>query len=573
MEQKSSLRRFAKYYRPVIGLFLLDSFFAILLASVSVGTPFLTQFIIKSAQASQFKELYIGIGLLVTILVVRMLSNAIVTKWGHYMGVKMEVNMRKEAVKKMHRLPLSHFDKTETGTYISRIVSDLKDIPEFAHHGPEDLIIAVLTAAGGFTYAFLQTWIIGLTLAIVFIIGITVIYFIRVKWRKIWTKVRESNSEMSASIGFQVEGVSEIKSYNSEKFERKRFNEFHKGYKKSFFKLYNFEAWFTVSNVLIMSLTSIVTLSIGGWELAEKKITIAQLVGLTSAATILNQPMQKFVNVYTMISRGSSSVDRFFEFMDLEEEKSVGTLKAPSFKGNIEFKNVYFSYQDEKDNTIKVLKNFSLKIKAGEKVAIIGATGIGKSTLLKLLLRYYEIQKGKILIDGQDISNFDLGSLRTRLGYIQQQPTMFNDTIKNNILYGRPEATMEEIIKASNDASIQDFIDKLDEGFETIVGPRGSKLSGGQKQRIAIARAFLAHSDIFLLDEATSALDNETEAKIKDSIDRLTKNKTTLIVAHRLSTIKEVDRIIVLGKGGKILQEGNHKQLIKTEGYYKAMHI
>ncbi len=573
MKQKTPLRRFSKYYKPVIGLFLLDSFFAIILSGVSVGTPFLTQFIIKSAQDSEFKSLYIGIGMLVSILAVRMLSNAIVTKWGHYMGVKMEVNMRKEAVKKMHRLPLSHFDKTQTGTYISRIVSDLKDIPEFAHHGPEDFIIAVLTATGGFTYAFLQSWIIGATLVAVFAIGILVIYFIRVKWRLIWLKVRESNSEMSASIGFQVEGVSEIKSYNSEDFEWKRFNQFQKGYKKNFFKLYDFEAWFTISNILIMSLTSITALSVGGWQLAEKQISVSQLVGLTASATILNQPMQKFVNVYTMISRGSSSVDRFFEFMDLKEEISSGHLKAPHFKGNIEFKNVYFSYTDEKGNTVKVLENFNLKIKAGEKVAIIGETGIGKSTLLKLLLRYYEIQKGKILIDSQDISTFELGSLRKRLGYIQQQPTMFNDSIKNNILYGKPDASDADIIKASKDASIYDFVNKLKEGFETVVGPRGAKLSGGQKQRIAIARAFIAKSDIFLLDEATSALDNETEAKIKDSIERLTKDKTSLIVAHRLSTIKEVDRIIVLGKGGAILQEGNHKKLIKTKGYYKSMHF
>lgn len=573
MKKKTPLRRLTKYYKPVMGLFLLDSFFAILLSGVAIGTPFLTQFIIKSGVDSDFGQLYIGIGLLITILVVRMISTAIVTKWGHYMGIRMEINMRRDAVKKMHRLPLSHFDKTQTGTYISRVVTDLKDIPEFAHHGPEDFIIATITSIGGFTYAFLQSWIIGLALLIVFIIGMIIIYVIRIKWRVIWTRVRESNSEMSASIGFQVEGVSEIKSYNSEDFERKRFSKFQKGYEKHFYKLFDFESWFTATNILIMSLTSIFALSIGGYELANGDITIAQLVGLTSAAAILNQPMQKFVNVYTMISRGSSAVDRFFEFMDLDEEVSSGTIAAPKFKGNIEFKNVSFSYTDEDGNVINVLKDFNLKIKQGEKVAIIGETGIGKSTLLKLLLRYYEIQKGKILIDGKDITKFELGSLRKRLGYIQQQPVMFNDSIKNNILYGKTDATDDEIIKAAKDAYIFDFIQTLENSFDTIIGPRGAKMSGGQKQRIAIARAFIANSDIFLMDEATSALDNETEANIKDSTEKLTKDKTTLIVAHRLSTIKEVDRIIVLGKGGKILQEGNHKELIKAKGYYKSMHI
>ena len=573
MTNKKPLRRFIKYYRPVMNLFLLDSFFAIILAGVAVGTPFLTQFIIKSGVNSNYYHLYLGIGFLVTILFLRLVSNAVVNKWGHYMGIKMEANMRKDAIDKMHKLPLYHFDTTETGKYISRIVTDIKDIPEFAHHGPEDFIIAFLTASGGFTYAFLQSWEIGIILVLVFLVGIIVIYFIRIKWRAIWTKVRVSNSEMSASIGFQVDSVSEIKSYNSQNFEWNRFKKFQDGYKKHFFSLYNFEAWFSVANVLIMSLTSVITLAVGSLELARNQISVSQLVGLTSVAAILNQPMQKFVNVYTMISRGSSSVDRFFEFMAAPEEINNGTLIAPKFKGNIEFKNVWFSYKDKNNKNIKVFENFNLKINAGEKIAIIGETGIGKSTLLKLILRFYEIQKGKILIDGKDISEFELGSLRIRLGYIQQQPIIFNDTIKNNILYGKSSATTEDIFQAAKEALIYDFVNKLNNGFETVVGPRGARLSGGQKQRLAIARAFISNSDIFLMDEATSALDNETENKIKISTQKLTKNKTTLIVAHRLTTIKEVDRIVVIGKCGKILQSGNHNELIKSDGYYKAMHI
>ncbi|WKX02222.1 ABC transporter ATP-binding protein [Candidatus Mycoplasma mahonii] len=570
---KSTLREFIRYYKPVIGLFLLDSFFAIILASISVGTPFLTQYIVQNAISSDYQALGMGIGFLCTLLVLRLISSAIVTKWGHLMGLNMEINMRREAVEKMHRLPMTNFDKTPTGSYISRIVSDLKDIPEFAHHGPEDLIIALLVSVGGFTYAFLQSWIIGTILVFVFIVGVIVIYLIRSKWRKIWINVREKNAEMSASIGFQIEGAAEIKSYNSEKFERERFLEIQEKYKKSFSVLYRFEAYFTVSNVLVIASTTLITTTVGSFMIADKTITLPQFVGLTSAAVMLVQPMQKFVNVYTMLSRGASSVDRFFEYMAQDEEKQSGVKTITKLKGMIEFRNVTFSYKNEDGSMVDVFKDFNLSIKHGEKIALIGETGIGKSTLLKLLLRFYDIQKGDILIDGISIYKYEVGSLRRNIGYVQQQSVMFYDTIENNILYGKPDATSSEVVNAAKNAEIYPFISSLEHKFKTVAGPRGAKLSGGQKQRIALARCFLADSKILLMDEATSALDNETESKIKSAVAKLSKHKTTLIVAHRLTTIKEVDRIIVLGRGGMILQSGSHQDLINQSGYYKDMDI
>ena len=572
-KQKSWLRRFLPFYKPVMGLFLLDSLFAVILAGVAVGTPFLTQWITKSAMGSDYQAIGIGIGMLVSILFIKMISHAVITKWGHIMGIRMEVNMRRKAIKKMQSLPMSHFDKTDTGTYISRIVSDLKDIPEFAHHAPEDFIVAVLISVGGFTYAFLQSWIIGVILLGVFVVGIVVIYLIRSKWRVIWTKVRKHNSEMSASVGFQVEGISEIKSFDAANFERKRFDKFQDGYKNAYYKLYKFEAIFTVANVMMMSLTSLVTLAIGSFLLADNKITVPQLIGLTSAAAMLTSPMQKFVNVYVMLSRGESSIERFFEFMDLPEESLSGTKRVKKLKGDIEFKNVDFSYIDDKNKKVVVLDKFNLKIKSGQKIAIIGETGIGKSTILKLLLRFYDIQGGEILVDGINVNDYKVGDLRQRLGYVQQMPGLFHDTIKNNILYGKPKATMAEIKKAAKDAQIDKFIDNLKDGYNTVAGPRGAKLSGGQKQRIAIARTFIAHADVLLMDEATSALDNETEQQIKKALDKLSKGKTSIIIAHRLSTIKEVDRIIVMGKGGVVFQEGTHDELIKKDGYYKDMNF
>ena len=574
MEKKKSwLVRFAPFYKPVMGLFILDLFFATILSGVAVGTPFLTQYITKAAIGSDYSAISLGIGLLITILFIKMISNFVVTKWGHMMGIRMEVNMRRKAIKKMQNLPMSHFDKTDTGTYISRVVSDLKDIPEFAHHAPEDFFMAVLISVGGFTYAFLQSWIIGVVLLSVFIIGIFVIYLIRKKWRIIWTKVRKANSVMSASVGFQVEGISEIKSFNAEKFESERFEKTQEKYKQSFYKLYKFEGYFTVSNVLVMAMTSLVTLAIGSYLVADGKISVPQLIGLTSAAAMLNMPMQKVVNVYSMLSRGSSSVERFFEFMDIEEENLSGNKNVEKIKGDIEFRKVYFSYTDEKGKKVHVLKDFNIKIKEGEKIAIIGETGIGKSTILKLILRFYEIQKGTIFVDGVDVKDYNVGDLRKRFGYVQQMPTLFHDTIKNNILYGKPSATDAEVDAAAKDAQIDKFIKKLKDGYDTVAGPRGAKLSGGQKQRIAIARTLIAHTDVLLMDEPTSALDNETEQQIKIAMGKLTKDKTTIIIAHRLSTIKEVDRIIVMGKGGIILQSGTHKSLINKPGYYKDMNF
>lgn len=289
------------------------------------------------------------------------------------------------------------------------------------------------------------------------------------------------------------------------------------------------------------------------------------MVGLTSAAAIINQPIQRFIAVYSMLSRGASSVNRFFDFMDLPEEINKGKVIASNIKGKIEFKNVDFSYVDQEGKTIHVLKDFNLVIKPGETIAFVGETGIGKSTILKLILRFYEIQAGTILIDGVNLQDYDIHSLRKEIGYIQQAPVIFDDSIKNNILYGKPEATAEEIAAATKAAYVDDFLSKTSAGLETRIGPKGARLSGGQRQRLSIARAVLASSPILLLDEATSALDNDTEKKIKDSLEKLSKNSTTLVVAHRLSTIKDADRVVVLGNGGKILEEGKFDDLIKIK--------
>lgn len=488
------------------------------------------------------------------------------------MGVRMEVNMRKDIVNKMHRLEMSYYDKTPIGSFISRMVSDLRDIPEFAHHAPEDFIIATVTGAGGVTFAFLQNWIIGVVFLFIIIVGIIVITFVNRKWRLVFETVRELNSEMSSSIGRQAEAISEIKSYASESFEAKLFSDIQDRYTALNRRFYKFEGMANVTSILIMASSTFIATAAGAILVVEKQIEWPQMIGLTTAAATINQPIQRFVAVYNMLARGASSVNRFFEFMDLPEEINKGKIIAKDIKGEIEFKNVDFSYVDPEGKTINVLNDFSLKIKPGETIAFVGETGIGKSTILKLLLRFYEIQKGEILVDGIDIREYETYSLRRQIGYIQQMPVIFDDTIKNNILYGKPEATPEEIAEATRASYVDDFLSKTTEGLETKIGPKGARLSGGQRQRLSIARAVLSSSPILLLDEATSALDNETEKKIKDSLNKLTEKSTTLVVAHRLSTIKDADRVLVIGKGGKIVEEGTFDKLAaKKDGHLNRL--
>lgn len=565
---KTYFRRFLHYFKPpkVLGAFILDSFFAIVIGGVVVGTPFLTQMITRAAKNSDFYELYIGIGALASLVIVQLLASWIVTYWGHLMGTHMEINMRKDIINKMHKFEMSFYDKTPIGSFISRMVSDLRDIPEFAHHAPEDMIIAVVTCGGGFTYAFLQSWIVGLTFTGIFVVGIIVLLIVRIRWRIVWEGVKENSSVMSASIGRQAEGITEIKSFSAEEHEAKMFANVQKKYLALQKRFYKIEGVGNVSSIFIIASSTFLALAAGGILVAKHEIDLPQFVGLTSAAAVINQPINRFVAAYTMLARGGASVNRFFEFMDLPEEKNEGTIIANNIKGEIVFNDVTFWYQDAEGKSIKVLEDFNLHIKRGESIAFVGETGIGKSTILKLLLRFYPIQKGEIWIDGINILDYELKSLRQALCYIQQLPIIFDDTVMNNILYGKPTATDEEIKHAVKSAHVDEFLDKLVNGYDFVVGPRGAKLSGGQRQRLSIARAILANSPILLLDEATSALDNETERKIKDSIELLAKNHTMLVVAHRLSTIKDVDRIIVLAKGGKILEEGTYEKLSKNKG-------
>lgn len=550
--------------RKVIRLFLMDTFFALLIASFTVAIPFLTKFITSKAIGKDIEGVVVGFSIFAGMLLIRIMSDFIVTYWGHQMGGLIERKMRADALKHMHKFSMKEFETNNAGVFVSRIVTDLKDISEIAHHSFEDLIVALATFTGAFTFLFLESWIAGVALLGTVLIGSVITYFVTKKWKILWKSVREFSSKLSGAVSQQSGNISEIKTMN---LQNKLLDNFEMGQEKyfgEFKKFYKREGAFVMTNAFFVTLNTLVALLIGALLYINGELDYAGMAGIASAAATLNYPMQKFAAVYSLLSNGFASIERFYDFIGHTHEVDNGKRQLENVKGNIEFKNVSFTYKEENG---PVLKNFNLNIKKGESIAFVGKTGIGKSTVIKLLLRLYNFQEGQVIIDDSEIQDVTLESLRNNITYIQQQPIIFDDSIINNVKIGNFDATEEEVIDAMKLAHVDKIAEKLDLGYESLVGTNGSQLSGGEKQRIAIARSFIKKTNILLLDEATSALDNITEKIINNAMRVMAKNRTTIIVAHRLSTIQWVDRIIVLDKYGVILEEGKYDDLYKKKGH------
>lgn len=550
--------------RKVIKLFLLDTFFALLIAAFTVAIPFLTKFITSKAIGKDIEGVVMGFSIFAGLLLIRIVSDFIVTYWGHQMGGLIERKMRADALRHMHKFTMKEFETNNTGIFVSRVVTDLKDISEIAHHSFEDFIVAIATFSGAFTFLFLQSWIAGVVLLGTVLIGSVITYFVTKKWKVLWKSVRELSSKLSGAVSQQSSSISEIKTMN---LQDGLFNHFEKGQANYFGEYKNFykrEGFFIMTNSLFVTLNTLIALLVGALLLINGQIDYAGMAGIASAAATLNYPMQKFASVYSMLSNGFASIERFYDFISHEHEKDAGITELDRIKGEIHFDNVTFTYKEDNG---PILTNFNLKIKQGESIAFVGKTGIGKSTIIKLLLRLYDYQEGKLTIDNTEVTDATLSSLRRNITYIQQQPVIFDDTIINNVKIGNPFATNEEVIEAMKLANVDKIAEKLESGYNSLVGTNGSQLSGGEKQRIAIARSFIKKSNILLLDEATSALDNITEKIVNNAMRVMAKNKTTIIVAHRLSTIQWVDRIIVLDKYGVILEEGKYDDLYKKKGH------
>ncbi len=565
------IKRFIDYYKPHKKLFYIDMFFALLISTFDLIFPIFTRKMVNDIIPNGRMDILLRWSLaMVVLFVIRYISTYIVAYWGHLLGVRIEQDMREDLFVHLQSLPFSYYDENETGQIMSRIVNDLRDITELAHHGPEDIFISAIMLIGSFFLLLKIEW--RLTLIVYSFIPLIVWFVIarRKKMSQAFTKVREEMGDVNAQLENSISGIRVAKSFTNEDFEIEKFKQGNFNFSEARRKSYKIMAEFASGIGIMSSFLNLLVISIGGYFVYTDIIDVGDLFAYTLYVNFFMQPIKRLVDFAEQYQQGMAGFRRFTEVMDIKsdiiEKPNSGKLEA--VKGKIEFNNVSFKYKDGED---AVLENLNLKISPGETVALVGPSGAGKSTLCHLIPRFYEVESGEILIDNRNIQDLEIKNLRENIGIVQQDVFLFTGTIKDNILYGKMDASDEEVVEAAKKASIHDYIMSLANGYDTHIGEKGTKLSGGQKQRISIARLFLKNPPILILDEATSALDNETEIQIQAALEELSKNRTTLIIAHRLSTIKNADEIFVLTKNG-VVEKGRHEDLLKEDGIYKRLY-
>jgi ATP-binding cassette, subfamily B, bacterial len=564
------LKRFLGYYKPHLKLFTLDMVCAFSLACIDLLFPLLTRkFINQWIPAAQFNYMVLaGLGLL-SLFMLRVVFSYIVGYYGHFMGTLIEFDMRRDLFNHIETLPYNFFSNQKLGQIINRFVGDLRDIAELSHHGPEDLFISSIMLVGSF---FILLRIQPTLTLIVFFFMLLLLLFSIFKRREIersFNKVRETHGEMNAQIESSISGIRLTKSFTNEPFEMKKFENVNMQYRNSWKSVYRAIAVFMSGNGFLVDLLNLSVLVIGGWFVVQGAINIGDLAAYLLYAAFTLQPIRRLMFFIEGFESGISGFRRFTELMDIQSDikENETAIEIKDCKGHIEFDQVSFKYHDGHQNVISKL---NLDIKPGQNLALVGPSGAGKTTISNLIPRFYDVTEGSVKIDGIDIRNYTLASLRKNIGIVQQDVSIFWGSIKDNIAYGRLDAGDKEIEEAAEKARILDFILSLPEGMNSFVGEKGVKLSGGQKQRIAIARVFLKNPPILILDEATSSLDNETETEIQKAIEALSINRTTITIAHRLSTIQQANMIAVLQDDG-IKEMGTHEELIKLNGYYARL--
>ncbi len=564
------LKRFITYYKPHKTLFIIDMICAFLVAAMDLVFPMFTNYLLKDAIPNKnLRTILIFTIVLVLLYVVKLIANYIIDYWGHVMGVRLQYDMRKEVFAHLQTLPFSYFDDNKTGNIMSRIVNDLMDISELAHHGPEDVFISIIMLIGSF--GLLCAINIKLTLIIFACIPIIIIFTMtkRMKMSKAFYDVRKKIAVVNTKLENSISGIRVAKSFTNEEYEMEKFDEGNTQFRTSRSSAYKYMAEFMSGMRFFVDMLNVVVLGFGGYFVYKGELGVIDLSTYFLYVAYFMQPIRRLTSFVEQYQSGMSGFKRFVELMDTKPD-IVDSDNAREFKdvqGEIEFKNATFKYEGSEE----ILSNINLKIEKGKTLALVGPSGGGKTTICHLIPRFYELNKGKITIDGEDIKDITLKSLRKNKGIVQQDVFLFTGTIKDNILYGNPEADDDEVIEAAKNANIHDFIMSLPEGYETYVGERGVKLSGGQKQRISIARVFLKNPPILILDEATSALDNTSELIIQKSLEKLSKGRTSIIVAHRLSTVKNADEIVVLTNKG-IVEKGAHKELINSGEIYARLY-
>lgn len=546
-------------------------FFALLISGFDLAFPMVTRNIVNDIAPSGRMDLLLKWTLImIALIIIRYISYYIVSYWGHLLGVYIENDMRSDLFSHLQTLPFSYYDNAKTGHIMSRIVNDLRDITELAHHGPEDLFISAVMLIGSFILLMRIEW--RLTLIIFAFIPIIIAFamFKRTKMAHAFKEVRKKIANINAQLENSISGVRVAQSFTNEDYEIEKFQEGNNEFKEARRYSYKIMAEFVSGIGLMTNVLNLAVVSIGGYFIHLNLITGGDLLAYSLSVNFMLQPIRRMADFLEQYQNGMSGFERFMEIMNIESDilDSEDAVDLEDVKGVIEFDDVSFSYTNGEE---RVLSNLNLSIDAGKTVALVGPSGAGKTTLCHLIPRFYNTDKGKILIDGIDIKDIKLKSLRENIGLVQQDVFLFTGTIKDNIAYGDITKSDKEIIESAKKARIHDFILTLPHGYDTYIGEKGVKLSGGQKQRISISRLFLKDPKILLLDEATSALDNETELLIQESLEELAKGRTTLIIAHRLSTIKNADEIFVLTNNG-IEEKGSHEKLLEEDNLYAKLY-
>ncbi len=569
-----NLKKMISYYKPYQGIFWADMFFAALSASVALTLPLIVRYVTSTLIYMEPAEILAKVkwlaGLLLVMVAVDCYSKFFIANYGHVMGAKIEYDMRAEIFDHFQKLSFAFYDNQKVGQLMSRITTDLFDITELMHHGPENIILSIIKIIGAFAILLSINPLLALAAFVVLPFMFAFAYYMNKKMRLAFRQNRVRIAEINGQIEDNLSGIRVVKSFANEAIENEKFRQGNEGFLAAKKNSYHYMGSFNAGMGAFTTLIQVCVILAGTVLIAYGRVDISDLVTFLLYISVFTEPVRTLIDFTEQFQNGYTGFERFREIMDIEPDikDADDATELCEVKGDISFENVSFRYEE---NTEQVLDHINLNVPAGSYMALVGSSGAGKSTLCSLIPRFYDVTNGSVKIDGKDIRSLTLKSLRDHIGIVQQDVYLFVGTVYDNIRYGKPDATREEVIAAAKNANAHDFIMSLPNGYETDIGQRGIKLSGGQKQRLSIARVFLKNPPILIFDEATSALDNESEKVVQDSLEKLAKNRTTIVIAHRLSTIRNAEKILVLTEEG-IAEEGTHQELMEKQGIYEKLY-
>ena len=568
-QEQSALRIFLSYFKPHQGLFILDMVCALIIALIDLAFPYISRWCMYELLPQNAYQMFFSVMAAVGVaFAVRAVMTYIIGYYGHTFGVLVEADIRRDLFRHMQELDFGYYDRNRTGALMSRLTSELFEITELAHHGPEDIFISGVTIIGALTIMFSIQWRLALVIAAILPVFFVVVWMCRRSMSEASKRVKQKTAVINAGIESGISGIRTAKAFASEQEELEKFNVSNDVYKTSKKEFHKAMGRFNAVMEFFMCILSAVVIAAGGFLIMKGQLNTVDLITFSLYITTFVNPVRKLSNFSELLANGTAGFARFLELMRTEPamQDAPDAVELKDVKGQVDVDHVSFAY----DGDLAVLHDVDLHIRAGETVAVVGPSGGGKSTLCQLIPRFYDVTEGDIRIDGQDVRHVTQRSLRQQVGVVQQDVFLFADSVLNNIRCGKPDATEEEVVRAAKLAEIYDDIMAMPDGFDTYVGERGTLLSGGQKQRISIARIFLKNPPVLILDEATSALDSVTEAKLQETFERLSAGRTTIIIAHRLSTVRNADRIAVI-ESGRVAELGSHRELMEKNGAYAAL--